>query len=124
MDEDNEIVTQDFTEHFVKHRGISLTPPTVSELALNHAERRFHIGTKMVVLQELFLPVIEVMEQLLGMLCLTRKVESLKVESLRWGAEGLPCSRLIGDKGGCGFLAKRPAAECIVGKPEVGQRWA
>ena len=54
VDEDNKIVTQDFTERFIQHGGIGLAPQSVSKLPLNHAEDRFHIGTEMVVLQELF----------------------------------------------------------------------
>jgi hypothetical protein len=64
MDQNNDIVTENLTKRFIQHGGISLAPQSVSEFPLNHAERGLNIGAQVVVLQELFPPVIEVVEQL------------------------------------------------------------
>ncbi len=53
-------MTENFAERFVDHRNASLTAKAVSEFTLHHAERRFDVGTLVVVLQELIAPELEV----------------------------------------------------------------
>jgi hypothetical protein len=49
-------MTQHFTERFVDHGGIGLTPQGVSEFPFHHGKGGFDVGTFVVVLQEFFPP--------------------------------------------------------------------
>jgi hypothetical protein len=49
MDQDNEIVAEDFAHGFVLHGGIRPTTKTIPKLAFYHAKGRFHIAAFVVV---------------------------------------------------------------------------
>src|SRR5579864_1979069 len=65
MNQDHQVMTENFTECLIGHRGIGSAPEAVSEFSLNHAEGGFHIAALVLVLQEFFPPVIEVVKHLL-----------------------------------------------------------
>src|SRR5579859_5599979 len=60
MDENNEIVRQQLAQNFVDHRNFRLAAERVTELALNHGERGFDVGTLVVMLEKLATPELEV----------------------------------------------------------------
>jgi hypothetical protein len=47
MNENNEVMAEDFAKSFVDHRGIGLGPERVTKLALHHGERCLDVREKM-----------------------------------------------------------------------------
>jgi hypothetical protein len=58
------VVTEDLTQHFIRHGGISLTPYMIAKLRLNHAEGAFDVGPLVIVPQELLAAEGKVMKHL------------------------------------------------------------
>jgi plasmid stabilization system protein ParE len=58
-------VAEHLAKCFVDHRNVSLAANRISELAFHHGERKFNVAALVVVLQELFSVVHEVVEHAL-----------------------------------------------------------
>ena len=54
MNENDQVVTDDFAKGFVDHRSIGLGTKAVTKFALHHTEGRFDVRPLMVALQKLF----------------------------------------------------------------------
>ncbi len=65
MDENDKVMTENFTKRFIEESGISLASERVTEFPLHHAEGRFNIGALVVVLQIFFSLEHEVVKHLL-----------------------------------------------------------
>jgi hypothetical protein len=65
VNEHHKVMTKNLTMGFVDHRNIGLAPNRVSELALHHRKRGFNVAALVVVLQEFFAVVYEVVEHAL-----------------------------------------------------------
>src|SRR5688572_11004262 len=54
MNKHHQIMAEDFAKGFIPHRNVRLAAKRIAELPLDHTERRFDVGAKVVVLQKLF----------------------------------------------------------------------
>jgi len=62
MNENDQIMIQDFTKRFVNHRNIGLAPQTLSESPLHHAECGFDVRPLVIVLHKFGAPELKVMD--------------------------------------------------------------
>src|ERR1043165_6112804 len=60
----DEVMAQNFTKHLVNQGGICLAAQSISEFPFDCAKRRFNVGAKVVMLQELLAAVIKIVEHL------------------------------------------------------------
>ena len=59
----DDVVTQELAQHFVLHRRVILAADVIAELRLDHAEGRFGVAARVVVLEEFFPPKLVVVVQ-------------------------------------------------------------